>query len=86
MKMELYRNVSGVALAAAALTIFRTASCLAAQAADFVPLTHDGRGIQASIDANVSITGCEMHPPAKCFRRYQAYGKGPLMDAVRRNE
>ena len=84
VKMKLYRNVSGVALATVALALFRAASCLAAQAADFVPPTHDGRGIQAAIDANVSITGRGIHPPAKYLRRYRAFG--PLMDAVRRNE
>ena len=33
-----------------------------------------------------ALTGREIHPPAKYFRRYQAFGKGPLMDAVRNNE
>ena len=33
-----------------------------------------------------ALTGREIHPPAKYFRRYQAFGKGPLMDAVRRND
>ena len=33
-----------------------------------------------------ALTGREIHPPAKYFRRYQAFGKGPLMDAVRYNE
>jgi len=33
-----------------------------------------------------ALTGREIHPPSKYFRRYQAFGKGPLMDAVRSNE
>ena len=139
----------------AQMTACLLAACaLSSVAADFVPPTRDGRGIQAAIDAAAAagggrvalepatcrngiheqgvsprrddmvgtpafvratcgkgeiiacnchpeaspgtrelvvamikaLTGREIHPPAKYFRRYTAFGKGPLMDAVRSNE
>lgn len=33
-----------------------------------------------------ALTGREIHPPAKYFRVYKGFGKGPLMEAVRSNE